>query len=312
MKEDSKLKIAVLRGGSLGHAGSISGGYGVLDSLARIGFPSFDVYIDEEGIWYAKGIVIEPHAAFAQVDGYIDTTEDLPEKYQELAKRMGVKKLLWDHKEDYHKDRENVYRLLRQKGIAVPDTKVVRTANGMSVPYLHTVWKTLHTPYLVRPLERKATSPSKLISSFDDFKKTAMEHTEKGEDFHVLTYRSAPTISTAVVPNYRGEDLYVPLSVTTLLGKRETPSEGSKIVIYRSHENEYSELKGLLSRVYDALMLEDPALIDVIKTPQGFLVVEVQTKPSLREEGRFMQSLNTTGVEIAHYLEGLLHDRARS
>lgn len=305
--------VAILRGGALRPADSILSGYGALDSLARMSIPTVDVYIDEQGVWHTKGVVTEPHMVFSRIDGYVDTTEDLLYEHQDLARRMGVKKLLWDFSDDeYHADRETVYRLLRQKNIVVPDTKVVRVRGDENTPelsYLQDIWKTVHTPYLLRPLKKTPLQSSVLIGSFDDFLKKADEYKAKGLDFQVISYKDEPTISTAVMPKYRGEDLYVPLSVTTLVGKRETPTNASKIILYKTQDKEYGELKELLTRVYDALLLKDPALIDVIKTPQGFVVVEVQTKPSLKEEGRFMKSLRSTGVEIGHYIVNLFEKK---
>ncbi len=296
-------KIAVLRGGAHRHKESIASGYGVLDSLTRVDVPTVDVYIDEKGVWHTRGIESDAHKVFVQVDGYVDTTEDVyAEKvHGSLAKRMGVEKVL-SHKKVYDLDRESIFRLLRQGGVPVPETEVIRVQFGVPLKTLQEVWRALHTPYIVRPVSHSTEHSSVFVGSFDHFREVARKFAEAHIDFHVVPYRSAQTISTALLPNYRGERVYLPLSVTTLTEHREVPSANSKIVIYRTHDSDYGELHKLLRKTYEVLDLNGPALIDVIKTKVGYMVVEIKTQPSLRSEGRFMQSLATTGVELGHYI----------
>ena len=297
-------KIAVLRGGANRHKESIASGYGVLDSLARVDIPTVDVYIDEKGVWHTRGIESDAHKVFATVDGYVDTTEDAYAEatHGDLARRMGLEKVL-SHKKTYDLDRESTYRLLRQGGVPVPETEVIRVELGVPLKTLQEVWRSLHTPYIVRPISYTTEHPSVFISSFEAFRDVARKFAEAHIDFHVVPYRSAETISTALLPNYRGERVYLPLSVTTLIEHREVPNVNSKIVIYRTgKDSEYKELHSLLRKTYEILGLNGPALIDVIKTKVGYMVVEVKIQPSLRSEGRFMQSLATTGVELGHYI----------
>jgi D-alanine-D-alanine ligase-like ATP-grasp enzyme len=140
------------------------------------------------------------------------------------------------------------------------------------------------------------------VSSFDDFRKHMATFAEKLIDVHVIPYRNTQTISTAVLPQYRGEKVYMPLSVTTLTSSREVPNKDAPLVMFRTGEKDYDALKQAVARAYEVLGLTGPALVDVINTPKGYMIVEVQTRPSLREGGRFMSSLKTTGVELGHYL----------
>jgi D-alanine-D-alanine ligase-like ATP-grasp enzyme len=275
----------------------------MLDSLTRLDIPTVDVYIDEKGVWHTRGIESDPHKVFVQVDGYVDTTEDAyAEKiHGALAKRMGVEKVL-SHKKMYDLDRESIFRLLRQGGVPVPETEVIRVQFGVPLKTLQEVWRSLHTPYIVRPVSHSAEHSSVFVSSFEQFRDVARTFAEAHIDFHVVPYRSAQTISTALLPSYRGERIYMPLSVTSLTEHREVPSANSKIVIYRTHDSEYAQLQALLRKAYEILDLQGPALIDVVKTKVGYMIVEVKTQPSLRSEGRFMQSLATTGVELGHYI----------
>jgi hypothetical protein len=189
----------------------------------------------------------------------------------------------------------------------VPQTEVIRVKNGISVKRLQEVWRALHTPYLIRPLSYKEERGSVFVSSFEKFKEVASEFADAHIDFHVVPYRSVQTISTALLPEYRGERIYTPLSVTTLVEHREVPHPQSKIIMFQTHDHEYESLRSVMRKAYEILNLNAPALIDVIQTKAGYMIVEVKTQPSLRSEGRFMQSLATTGVEIGHYVATRFH-----
>jgi D-alanine-D-alanine ligase-like ATP-grasp enzyme len=293
-------RIAVLRGGSRNHKASIASGYGILDSLKRIEKDAIDVYIDEDGTWHVRGVVTEPHHVFSQVDGYVDTTE-LEGPHIDLAKRMGVHRLLHGYDNEMHSDREVLYRLLHQADIATPLTKVVRVKDPSSHSSLKTIWNTLHTPYLVRPLTY-TVKKSFFVDSFLKLVEAYEYFSAHDIDFHILSYTNTRPTSIAVLPEYRGELLYIPMPVVALVGNRELPHQATRLLLDKKTDTELATLKELARKVYSITSLSGPALIDVIETKQGLVVVDVQAQPSLRSDGRFMQALQSTGVELGHYL----------
>ena len=293
-------RIAVLRGGSIHHADSVSSGYGVLSSLEMLpNMEVVDVYIDESGVWHNKGVVTDAHQVFSNIDGYIDTTHIKGGPYQSLADRMGIKKLFSKPSLDLYDDREDIYRLLRQGGLLVPESKLIRI-NKITPEFLMEVWKSLHPPYLVRAISYSVKLPSRKVESFEDFKEAAQFFSEANADFHVVPYRGGQTISLAALPNYRGEEVYVSIPVVSLVEGGEVPNSSTKIIVYRA-AHELPEMKKIAHKVHECLNA-GPILIDLIKTRRGLMIVEIKCKPSLRENGRFMESLRATGTELGHYL----------
>ncbi len=293
--------IIVLRGGKENHETSIKEGANVLSLLRKHGYDPMDVYIDEENVWHHKGIPTEPHHVFSDADAYVDLTRNKASNHNNLAQKMGLKRLLNTENSFDEQDRENIYRILRQKNILVPDTQVIRAKSNIDISHLQEIWRKMHTPYLIRSLFKKNKSPSILTASFDKFKEKIEQ--SKDEDVMMMTYRNAMPISIAVLPDYRGEKLYTPIAVQTLCPSYEKPNDthAKKLFINTSSEDK-KEISDIARKVYEALDIQNHALIDLIKTKRGYMVVEVQTNPSLLPESRFSQSLESTGADIGHFI----------
>jgi D-alanine-D-alanine ligase-like ATP-grasp enzyme len=293
--------LAVLRGGSRDFKQSLSDGAEVLSSLKKIGYEPMDVIIDSEGNWTRRGVPTDAHYIFTRAHTVVDTTRMKGQAYQRLAKQMDVP-LLFSAGDDMHADREDMYRILRMQGISVPDTEVIRAKAPLQPQHLKNIWTTYHTPLMLRPLVTPA-APSKLIKGFHDFHDVVHNLHQKGVDVHVMTYRDTPTSSVAVIPDFRGQRLYTPLWVDTFTEKGGLPNHESRV---RAHthapEQKKEEIRDFVTRVYDALNLSGPVCIDIVSTPNGYMVVNVETSPSLRSDGRFMQSLATTGVDAGQYI----------
>lgn len=299
--------IAVIRGGKEDFPLSLEEGQEALRSLTKLGYKPLDVLVDREGNWTAQGLPTDAHYVYSRAHTIVDTTRDRHAPHIALARRMGIT-LLFSKGSDVHMDREDLYRLLRMQGFQVPDTTVVRAKAPLNPTLFREVWSTYHTPLMLRPLVRTGMG-SKLVTMFQEFESAVREYHEKGIDIHILTYRKAPTSSLAVLPNFRGEKLYIPFWVENFQGISSIPTSAEKM---RTHFNapEYrkKEMRDIATRVYQALNLTGPACIDVIHHNGGYSVVNVETSPSLRKDGRFMQSLQSTGIDVGQYVHSCIEN----
>jgi D-alanine-D-alanine ligase-like ATP-grasp enzyme len=304
----SLSEIAVLRGGKKDFKLSLSEGLEVLQSLTKLGYHPLDVLIDNEGEWTSKGKPTDAHEIFTKAHTVVDTTRSKGEKYQELAKKMQIP-LLFSQANDIHLDREDMYRILRQQGVKVPDTLVVRASAPLKDSLFRDLWTKYHTPLMVRPLKKTENAPSRLIKLFSDLEKTIREYHAKGIDTHVLTYKKASTLSAALLPKFRNEKLYVPLWVETFNVANEIPHKDS-IIRPHTHASQMKkdEIKTLATKVYNALDLTGPATVDIVAYNNEHIVVNVDTAPSLRKDGRFMQALETTGIDAGHYIHSRIQN----
>lgn len=294
--------IAVIRGGQTDFQLSLEEGQEVLKSLSKLGYKPLDVVIDREGAWTAQGLPTDAHAVYTRAHTIVDTTRDHHAPHIALAKNMGVS-LLFSRGQSVHMDREDMYRLLRMQGFKVPDTIVIRASQPLLPSLFREVWSTYHTPLMIRPLRRMHGVSSKLVTMYPDLEQTIREYHEKGIDIHILTYRKAPTASMPVLPNFRGEKFYTPLWVETFESLRKIPGADSAMRVHlNAPEYRKKEMRDIATRVYEALELKGPACIDIVPYKDGYIVVNVETNPSLRKEGRFMKSLGSTGTDIGQYV----------
>jgi D-alanine-D-alanine ligase-like ATP-grasp enzyme len=304
----SLSEIAVLRGGKKDFKNSLDEGVEVLQSLTKLGYHPLDVLIDAEGNWTSKGKPTDAHEIFTKAHTVVDTTRAKGETYQILAKKMQIP-LLFSQANDVHLDREDMYRILRQQGVKVPDTFVVRASAPLKDGLFRELWTKYHTPLMVRPLKKTEGAPSRLIKLFTDLEKTLREYHAKGIDTHVLTYKKAPTLSVALLPKFRNQSLYTPIWVETFNVSNELPHKES---VLRPHlqapQVKKDQMQTLATKVYRALDLTGPATVDVISYNNNHIVVNVDTAPSLRKDGRFMQALETTGVDAGHYIHSRIQD----
>jgi D-alanine-D-alanine ligase-like ATP-grasp enzyme len=300
--------IAVLRGGKKEFQKSLKEGGEVLSSLTRIGYQPLDVLIDREGTWTAKGSPTDAHAIFTQAHTVVDTTRMKGEKYHDLAKKMGIP-LLFSAGNEVSLDREDIYRLLRQQGVKVPDTLVVRAKAPLPSSFFRDVWSRYHTPLLVRPLQNHDEAPSRLIRQYGDLENIIREYHGKGIDVHVLTYRKTHTSSIAVLPYFRNERIYTPLWVDTFPEGDGIPTRDAPMRPHlQAPEFKKENMKAFAMKVYDALGLSVPVCIDLITHNKQLIVVNVDINPSMHQDSRFMQSLHTTGVNAGHYVHSCIHN----
>ena len=230
------------------------------------------------------------------------------EKYQKKKKKMQIT-LLFSEAHQISLDREDVYRLLRQQSIKVPETFVVRAKAPLEGSIFRDLWSKYHTPLLIRPLTKTDEVPSKLVKLFSDLEKTIREYHAKGVDLHVLTYRKAPTLSVALLPNFRNQSLYIPLWVETFNSNYDLPNAQSPIRAHmQAPQDKKKDMREFATKVYQALSLSGPACIDVIYYNNDYTVINVDASPSLRKDGRFMQALHTTGVDTGHYIHSYIQN----
>ncbi len=305
---DSLPDIAVLRGGDKNFGQSLKEGAEVLSSLTKIGYEPVDVLIDRDGAWTSHGAPTDPHMVYTKSHTIIDTTRMRGQEYQKLAERMQIPLIFSEHT-NVKLSREDLYRILRQQNIKVPDTFVVRSHDPLKKETFRELWLKYHTPLLVRPLHRNDEAPSKIVKMFPELEKTVREYHEKGIDIHILTYRKLPTVSIAVLPNFRNEEVYTPLWVDTFPADDKLPSRDADMRPHlQAPDFRKENMKAMATKVYKALGLTNPACIDFIHHNNEYIVVNVDLHPSLRKDSRFMQSLATIGVESGHYIHACINN----
>lgn len=294
--------IAVLRGGTTEFATSLAEGSEALSSLKKIGYQPLDVLIGKDGSWTMNGRPTDAHHVFARTHTIVDTTREKDAPHHDLAKRMGVH-LFFSRANQVCTDRENLYRLLRMQNISVPDTTVVRAKAPLKDSIFRDIWSRYHTPLMLRPLVRRPDVGSKLITMYPEFESAVREYHEKGVDIHILTYRKAPVTSLVVLPHFRGERLYMPVWVETFASLKGIPNTTDQTkTFFHAPDYRKNQMRKIAEHIYTSAHLHGPAVIDIVQQGDGYVVVNVEERPTLTKDGRFMKSLESVGADLGQYI----------
>lgn len=296
----SSPKVLVLRGGAKNHSLSITTGAAIVSSLPFYNGQPIDVYIDQEGKWYRNGLPVEPLHTLTLADAYIDTVNQKKrEPYHDIAERLGVVRLLRSDTFPLSLDRESVFRVLKQHGIATPETKVFRKHEDVSHIKTSEVFRTVMAPFIVRPLRGEESGS---IASTHKELVTALEKILENDDAHVMQYKNAKTRTVVAIPEYRGEELYITLPLEVQVKKYEKPTREHRLLplTYLSQEDK-KKISLFVKDVHQALGAKDLFMLDFIETRNGPMVTNISGAPSLLQGGRFFESLATTGADAAHY-----------
>jgi D-alanine-D-alanine ligase-like ATP-grasp enzyme len=292
--------ILVLRGGSKNHALSIQTGANIVGSLPLYGGEVVDVYIDQAGTWYKNGLPVEPLHTLSHVDAYIDTvSQHSVEKYHELAERLGVERLLHNKEFPFSLNREMIFRVLSQHKVLVPETAFFRKGETVSPIAAKEVFTRMLSPYLVRTVRG---IESGVVAHTHKELVTALETLLAHDDVHIMHYRDAKTRSIVAIPDYRSEELYMTLPLEVQVRKYEKPTKEHRLLplTYLPHEEKKS-ITDFARAIYEELRPSSVFLIDFITTKRGHMVTGLTTSPNILNGGRFLESLATTGTDVAHY-----------
>jgi D-alanine-D-alanine ligase-like ATP-grasp enzyme len=334
-----KKTIAILRGGNKDYHRSIKNGVNILLSLAKWQDECsvLDVVIDREANWFEKGIPSDPHKVFSKADYYIDLTEHENEGHHNLANKLNVGQI-FKNTFSNNIDRVNIKRLLKQLNIDSPRYEVIRSENNLE-HRLKDIWTRFHTPIVIKEASHRFNMKSLLTFSFSEALSKARSILEEGGDVIVEEYVDGKYISIVSIPDYRGEDIYMPTPVEVInINNKMRHVNGKtikdKYLIEHNHEkkslihiddNLKRELKRLAKEIHQSFLLDSHALIDIaltekrsrdlkLKSKEFFIkVLDIHTFPNLFEDSRFDFTLKNSGVDVGRFIldkiESLEEDR---
>jgi D-alanine-D-alanine ligase-like ATP-grasp enzyme len=324
MSKDKKKKtIAVLRGGNIDYHRSMKSGANVLLSLLKYGDEAniIDVVVDEKGNWFEKGIPSDPHKVFSQADYYVDFTNNFSADYHKLSKKLDVRHVF---KNDMVQmlSRINIKRILNQIGFDSPRYVVFRDDKNLE-NNLKEIWSKFHTPIVIKDGSHIANQKSLLTYSFLEAYKKVKDILKNKNEAIVEEFAEGKYVSLALMPNYRGEDFYVPTPIETINAESVTrfvqgKELKDKYLIEHNHhklamthidDSLKKKLKMIAFDIHKSLSLDHHILIDLCLYPKknkknnfDVKVVEVHTNPHLSEGSRFNFILENSGVDIGRFV----------
>lgn len=320
-EKKKKKNIAVLRGGKDDYHRSMKSGANIIISLSKYDdiVDVVDVVIDDKGNWFEKGIPSDTHKVFSKVDFYIDLTSSKNEEFHKLSSKLDVRPV-FSNNYSSTLNRINIKRLLNQLNIYTPRHVLIRDKQNL-LNNLKEIWSKFHTPIIIKDANSYFNRKSLITHSFSEALKRSREILDSGSEVIVEEHLHGKYISVAAIPNYRGEDVYIPTPAEIINTDSKHRSINGKIIpdkylIDHNHEkrsatyledNLRREIRRLTEEIYKSLFLDFHTLIDIVlvedrsnKSKNNFLikVLEIHTNPHLFEDSRFDFVVKNSGVDI--------------
>lgn len=321
----SKKKIiAIIRGGKDDYFRSMKNGANAILSLSRYSdlVDIIDVSIDERGNWFEKGIPSDAHKVFSKADFYIDFTNNKFSDYHTLSKKLNVKPVF---KNDYTSllNRANVKRILEQLQVSVPKYTIIRERNNLE-HNLKAIWATFQTPVVIKEANHEFNEKSIITYSFLDAFNKVKRILNKGGEALIEEHVRGKYVSVAAIPEYRGEELYIPTPVEVLNVDIASENVNSKSLQNRClighdcekkslifiDDNIKNNIKNLTKELHKSLFMSHHSMIDMVLVENKkagtknytLKILDIHTSPHIFEDSRFDFILKNSGVDLGRFI----------
>jgi len=313
-----KKKIAILRGGKKIHKESLASGNQVLLSLNKYleEVEPVDIFIDQQGNWFEKGVPSDMHRALSKVDYFLDLTRDWHGEHHNLAEKINLQHVFPNTFISMN-SRVNLRRILQQLTLGenlFSKYFLFRDKKNLDLD-LKTAWWNLHMPVVLRPNNISGNEKSILTYSFAEAKKYIQKILEQGEEVLAEDYVEGQYLSLVLIPNYRGEDFYIPIALQILhnnLQERKVGEKKIKDKVLISHQHQKNifffhhsdndlknKLRELTKQIYQTLLLNRHLMIDfAILDNQKIKILEIHLDPHFFKDSRFNEIVSASGVDI--------------
>lgn len=320
--------IAVIRGGKDDYSRSMRNGANIIISLSRYQdlIEVIDVVLDERGNWFERGIPSDTHKVFSKADFYIDLTSNKNEDYHALAQRLEVKPIFKDNHISTP-DRVNSRRILNQIGFSVPKYILIRDLQSLKAG-LEEAWNRFQTPLVVKETKHEFNHKSTITYSFLEAFDKAKEILKEGREVLLEEHVDGRYVSVAAIPNYRGENIYIPTPAEIINHKGDRIVRDkiikekylidhvcNKRCLIHAEENLKKEIRKTVEEIYKTFLFENQALVDLAiiekkvsgektghKHDYTIKVLDIHTSPNIFEDSRLDFILKSSGIDIGKFI----------
>ncbi|MEA4910530.1 hypothetical protein SDC9_07990 [bioreactor metagenome] len=325
---ERRKTIAIIRGGIDDYSRSMRNGANIIISLSRYQdlIEVIDVVLDEQNNWFERGIPSDAHKVFSKADFYIDLTSNKNADYHALAQKLDVKPIFRDNHISAP-NRVNSRRILNQIGVSVPRYILIRDIQSLK-PGLEEAWNRFQTPLVVKEVRHDFNHKSIITYSFLEAFDKAKQILKFGGEVLLEEHVDGRYVSVAAIPNYRGENIYIPTpaEIINLKGDKMIRNRlvrekylvdhvCDKKCLIHAEESLKKEIRKTVEEIYKTFLFENQALVDLAiiekKTPNrhgkhsheySIKVLDVHTSPNLFEDSRLDFILKSSGIDMGQFI----------
>ncbi len=306
-----------MRGGtSSEYSLSLKTGAAMLAALPEDRYETRDIFIDRAGIWHQRGIPMQPARAVQQIDVVLNALhggmgED--GTVQRFLKRAGVAYAgASPLGSSISIDKIRTHELLEQADILMPHAAVFGLDDDMDTAQMaQFVFSQFAPPYIVKPPREGNGNGIRLAATIIALPDAIADVLDVYGSALVEEYIQGDHVEAAVIEGFRNEGLYV-----TPPAQQKIP-EGSRIIEPHHYESgviahvcptdfsrkEKTAIANTARRAHQVLGMDHFSHLDMIRTPHGIYLLELNSVPSLYEGASLQPMLETVGATVPQFLE---------
>jgi D-alanine--D-alanine ligase len=313
----SRTSVGVLRGGTSSEYGlSLKTGAAMLAALPEEQYDTRDIFVDKRGYWHLRGSSVDAARALSQIDVVLNALHGGAGEdgtVQRILERAGVsyagaRPLAASLSLNKIRARE----ALQKAGVRMPRAVSFTLQNPFNTGEMsQLVFAQFGPPYVVKPPSEGASMGIRVAETLLELPDVLGDVLDAYGAVLIEEYVRGQEATVGVVEDFRGEELYAFPPAHVLL------PEGFGFMEPRHHEEgslrhmvpsqfshrEKRALAEIARAAHAALGLSHFSRADIILTPRGPYLLEVNAIPGLYTGASFPAMLESVGSSVREFLE---------
>lgn len=317
----ARTSVGILRGGTSSEYNlSLKTGAAMLGALPEDRYDVRDIFIDKRGYWHLRGTPVEPARALQQVDVVLNglhggVGED--GTVQRILHRAGLAYAgARPAAAAFSLNKIRARNVLLGAGIAMPRGLSFTLPNAMTTADMaRQVFAQFPPPYVVKPSSEGAAQGIIVAMTLVELPNALGDVLDESGAALVEEYARGEEASVGVIENFRDQELYVlppahvllPQEFSFMHPRVHEEATLKHIVPSNFSHEEKRALAELARAAHRALGISHFSRADIILTPKGPVLLEVNTMPGLYAGGSFIPMLESVGSSVRDFLEHSIH-----
>lgn len=313
----TRTRVGIIRGGpSNEYDVSLKTGAAVLKNLPEK-YEPVDIFIDKTGVWFARGIRTEPARILPHIDvAFIALHGQYGEDGQ-------IQKLLHSYHIPYtgaepmpsslglnkHLAKEH----FKKSGIRVPYHTLMR-GGEMTERQIVDAYRRIPQPSIIKPVDGGSSLGVYLARNFFEFKDALANAALHSPAVLVEEYIPGVEATCGIVENFRGERHYalppieiIPPSHKTFFDyEAKYGGESQELCPASFPAPVKRELEDIARAAHDALGLRHYSRADLIVSPRGVYLLEINSLPGLTEQSLVPKACSAVGLSLPQFLDHVI------
>lgn len=313
--------VGVLRGGTSNeYPLSLKTGAAMLAALPEDRYDTRDIFIDRSGLWHLRGTPIDAARVLSQIDVVLNALhggvgED--GTVQRILERAGTPYAgARAGSAALSLNKIRAREILRKAGVRMPRAVSFSLENNLNTAEMASaVFSQFGPPYVVKPPTDGSSRGIRLAKALLDLSDAIGDVLDAYGAVLVEEYIRGQEANVGVIEKFRNEDLYtlppahvvLPSGMSFMQPHVYDEDLLRHVVPSPFSHSEKDALAEMARAAHKALGMNHFSRVDIILTPRGPVLLEVDAIPQLHAGASFPYMLEAVGSSVREFLEHAIH-----